>query len=107
MLDDRSQQVLDARWEMIAEQYSARKEAGAKRGAENVYRPVAPDAMFATDPEWQNWLGARRQLRLLGQCRAARSRRVWMPAAGSVAIFAPERQSEQLDLFGALAAHLK
>ncbi|MFD1796158.1 transcription-repair coupling factor [Paracoccus aurantiacus] len=106
MLDDRIQQVLDARWEMISEQYSARREAGAKRGAESIYRPVAPEAMFATDAEWQDWLAARRQLRL--SVNAAPPGPGLLDAGGKIGRnFAPERQSEQLDLFGALAAHLK
>ena len=106
MLDDRIGQVFDARWEMISEQYSARREAVTKRGAESVYRPVAPETMFAPDAEWQRWLGARRQIRL--SVNAAPPGPGVLNAGGKVGRnFAPERQSEQLDLFGALAAHLR
>ena len=106
MLDDRTRQVFDARWEMIAEQYSARREAVSKRGTDSVYRPVAPETLFAPEAEWQHWLSGRRQLRL--SVNAAPPGPGVLNAGGKVGRnFAPERQSEQLDLFGALAAHLK
>ncbi|NHF72242.1 transcription-repair coupling factor [Paracoccus xiamenensis] len=106
MMDDRLDQVRAARWEMVAEQYAARREAAGKRGADNIYRPVAPEKMFATDADWTDWLADRRQLRL--SVNAAPPGPGVLNAGGKVGRnFAPERQAEQLDLFGALAAHLR
>lgn len=106
MLDDRAGQVFTARWEMISEQYAARREAANRRGSDSIYRPVAPETMFASESEWQGWLAARRQLRL--SVNAAPPGPGVLDAGGRVGRnFAPERQSEQLDLFGALAAHLR
>ena len=106
MMDDRLDQVRTARWEMVSEQYAARREAANKRGADSIYRPVAPEKMFATDADWAAWLADRRQLRL--SVNAAPPGPGVLNAGGKVGRnFAPERQAEQLDLFGALAAHLR
>ncbi|AUH64041.1 transcription-repair coupling factor [Paracoccus zhejiangensis] len=107
MLDDQIAQVEDARRAMIAEQYQARRDAlAAKNRSDTVYRPVPPDLMFPTRDEWQGWLKNHRtiQLRVLpappgpgvldGGGRIGRN-------------FAPERQSEDANLFKALADHVK
>ncbi|SDE27251.1 transcription-repair coupling factor (superfamily II helicase) [Paracoccus isoporae] len=106
MLDDRLDQVREARWEMIREQYSARREAAGRRVGETIYRPVAPETLFAGDAEWSGWLDDRRVLRL--SVNAAPPGPGVLDAGGKTGRnFAPERQAEQLDLFGALAAHLR
>ncbi|MFV0409361.1 MAG: transcription-repair coupling factor [Paracoccus sp. (in: a-proteobacteria)] len=106
MFDDRMEQVREARWEMINEQYAARREAANRRGTENVYRPVPPETLFAPESEWAGWLGGRRILRL--SVNAVPPGPGVLDAGGRIGRnFAPERQAEQLDLFGALAAHLR
>ncbi|AUH32052.1 transcription-repair coupling factor [Paracoccus tegillarcae] len=107
MLDDQISQVEDARRGMIAEQYQARRDALAAKGrADTVYRPVPPDEMFPARDEWLRWLAAHRviQLRVLpappgpgvldGGGRIGRN-------------FAPERQADGINLFAALADHLR
>lgn len=106
MLDDRAEQVREARWETITEQYEARREAAAQRGSESVYRPVAPQTMFALDADWAQWFQGRRQLRL--SANSAPPGPGVLNAGGKLGRnFAPERQAEQLNLFDALAAHLR
>ncbi|MFV0293596.1 MAG: transcription-repair coupling factor, partial [Paracoccus sp. (in: a-proteobacteria)] len=105
MLDDRIDQVREARWDTITEQFSARREAASQRGSDSIYCPVAPEAMFAPETEWTGWLAGRRQLHL--SVNAVPPGPGVLDAGGRAGRnFAPERQAEQLDLFGSLAIHL-
>lgn len=107
VMDDHVGQVVDARREMIREQFQARREAMAMKGrSDTVYKPVPPDEMFPTEEEWGNWLAPHRVQRL--------SVLPQPPGPGVLDAggrpgrnFAPERQSENLNLFKALADHIK
>lgn len=107
VLDDHIGQVIDARRGMIREQFEARRAAMAAKGrSDTVYKPVPPDAMFPTEGEWASWLAAHRVLRLavLPQPPGPGV----LDAGGRVGRnFAPERQSESVNLFRALADHVK
>ncbi|MDO5528495.1 MAG: transcription-repair coupling factor [Paracoccus sp. (in: a-proteobacteria)] len=105
MIDDRAEQTRAARAQMVAEQYAARKES-RRSGAEAVYRPVPPDLLFADDAAWQDWLAPRRVLQF--SVNPAPPGPKVLDAGGRVGRnFAPERQAEKLDLFGALGAHMR
>ncbi|MCX7889148.1 MAG: transcription-repair coupling factor [Rhodobacteraceae bacterium] len=106
MLDDQLTPARLARWEGIADQYEARREAmGRKGGLESVYKPCPPGLLYLDDAAWEAALEGRRvvQLSVLPQPvgpgvldaggRAGRS-------------FAAERQLENVSLFRALAAHV-
>ncbi|RMC36531.1 transcription-repair coupling factor [Paracoccus alkanivorans] len=107
VMDDHVGQVIDARREMIREQFQARREAMAMKGrSDTVYKPVPPDAVFPTEEEWNNWLAPHRVLRL--------SVLPQPPGPGVLDAggrpgrnFAPERQSENTNLFKALSDHIK
>lgn len=107
VMDDHVGQVIDARREMIREQFQARREAMAMKGrSDTVYKPVPPDEMFPTEEEWGNWLAPHRVLRLSVLPRP--------PGPGVLDAggrpgrnFAPERQSENLNLFKALSDHIQ
>ncbi|RDW12108.1 transcription-repair coupling factor [Paracoccus thiocyanatus] len=105
--DDHLDQVRDARWHTIAEQFAARREALARKsGTDTVYRPVPPAAMFPDEAEWARWLAAHRLLRLsvLPQPPGPGV----LDAGGRVGRnFAPERQGEKGNLFKALADHIR
>lgn len=107
VLDDHMDQVRDARWHTISEQFDARREALARRGGtDTVYRPVAPTLMFPDEAEWTRWLSALRVLRLsvLYQPPGPGV----LDAGGRIGRnFAPERQAEKSDLFGALASYVR
>ncbi|MDO5604990.1 MAG: transcription-repair coupling factor [Paracoccus sp. (in: a-proteobacteria)] len=106
MMDDRLDQVRTARWDMIHEQYAARREAMGRKGSDSIYRPVAPESLFADDAGWRGWLAGRRQLRL--SVPPAPPGPGVLDAGGRTGrSFAPERQAEKLDLFAALAAHIR
>lgn len=107
VMDDHIGQVIDARRATIAEQFDARRAAMAAKGrTDNVYKPVPPDAMFPTEAEWSGWLAPHRVLRLsvLNQPPGPGV----LDAGGRVGRnFAPERQAESINLFAALAEHVK
>ncbi|KGJ09789.1 transcription-repair coupling factor [Paracoccus versutus] len=105
--DDHLEQVRDARWHTITEQFAARREALARKGgADTVYRPVPPSGMFPDEAEWARWLAAHRVLRLsvLPQPPGPGV----LDAGGRVGRnFAPERQAEKGNLFKALSDHIR
>ncbi|MDO5657081.1 MAG: transcription-repair coupling factor [Paracoccus sp. (in: a-proteobacteria)] len=107
MLDDRLEQTREARAHMVAEQFAARREASERRAAaDTVYRPVPPDLLFASDADWASWLAPRRVLQFA--VNPAPPGPGVLDAGGRVGRnFAPERQAEKLDLFGALADHIR
>lgn len=104
--DDHLDQVRDARWHTISEQYDARREALGRKGSDSLYRPVPPVELFPDEGEWQRWLAAHRHIRLSVLHRP--------PGPGVLDAggrpgrnFAPERQDETKNLFGALADHIR
>jgi len=105
--DDHLDQVRDARWHTIGEQFDARCEAlKRKGGTDSVYRPVPPVEMFPDEKEWTGWLAAHRLLKLsvLPQPPGPGV----LDAGGRVGRnFAPERQAEKGNLFKALADHIR
>ncbi len=107
VLDDHVDQVIVARREMIEDQFQARRAAmDAKGRGDSVYKPVPVDLMFPTDAEWNGWLLAHRVLRLSVLARP--------PGPGVLDAggrpgrsFAAERQAESINLFAALAEHVR
>ncbi|WP_378945929.1 transcription-repair coupling factor [Paracoccus sp. R86501] len=107
VLDDHIGQVVDARRTMIREQFEARCAAMKAKGrSDTVYKPVPPDAMFPTDAEWNEWLSPHRVLRL-SVLNQPPGPGVLDAGGRSGRNFAPERQAESINLFGALADHIK
>ncbi len=107
MLDDQVTPARLSRWEGIDDQYDARREAlGQKGRLDSVYKPAAPGLLYLDDTAWEAALATHRIVQLSplphapgpgvvdAQGRAGRS-------------FAPERQQENVNLFQALADHLK
>ena len=107
VLDDHLGQVVDARREMISDQFAARRAAMAAKGrGDTVYKPVPPDLMFPTQDEWAAWL-ARHRVLSLSVLQQPPGPGV-LDAGGRVGRnFAPERQAESINLFKALADHIK
>lgn len=96
-----------ARWAALSEQYDARSaalSARSKLGA--VYKPVPPEALYLDNAAWDAATSGRplHQLAVLPKPLGPGV----IDAGGRIGRdFAPERQQEQISLFGALAAHIR
>ncbi|MFN4058753.1 MAG: transcription-repair coupling factor [Roseinatronobacter sp.] len=105
-LDDQITPARLSRWDGIADQYDARREAmGAKGRLDSVYKPCPPGLLYLDDADWTAALAARRVIQL--------SPLPVSPGPGCLDAggrmgrsFAPERQAD-VNVFDALAAHVK
>ncbi|TQS72808.1 transcription-repair coupling factor [Rhodobacteraceae bacterium] len=107
MLDENITVLHDARWIQITDQYDTRCEAMRRRDrVDSVYKPAPPALLYLDEPAWVHVLSERRVLKLQvleappgpgilnAQSRLGRN-------------FAPERQQENISLFGALREHIQ
>ena len=106
MLDDQITAARLSRWEGIEDQYDARHGAMSAKGRiDTVYKPSAPDLLYLSDAAWEAALASHRvvQLSPLSQAPGPGV----LDAGGRIGrSFAPERQQENVSLFGALADYL-
>ncbi len=105
MLDDQVTPARLNRWDGIADQYDARREAMTVRRGETIYKPCPPGLLYLDDAGWEAATAAHRVIQLSpmpqGQGPGV------LDAGGRLGRnFAPERQQEKINLFGALADHL-
>ncbi len=107
MVDDQVEPARTARWDGIADQYEARREAMTAKGRmDTVYKPVPPGLLYLDDAGWEAALAGHRrvQLRIL----AAATGPGVTDAGGRIGRnFAPERQQEKINLFDAVADHIR
>ncbi|WP_444666353.1 transcription-repair coupling factor [Cereibacter changlensis] len=107
MLDDQLTATRLSRWEGIADQYDARREAmNAKGRMDTVYKPSAPGLLYLDDAAWEAAIAQHRVIQLspLPQSPGPGV----LDAGGRIGrSFAPERQMENVSLFNALADHLR
>ncbi|MEM7318257.1 MAG: transcription-repair coupling factor, partial [Pseudomonadota bacterium] len=106
-LDDQSTPARLARWAGIEDQYETRIEAlNARSRLDSVYKPCAPDLLYLKDEDWTKALEDRRVLQL-NSLPLATGLNV-IDAGGRIGRnFSPERQQENISLFGALADHIR
>ena len=106
-LDDQSEPVRLARWDAIADQYETRMLAlKQKNRMDSVYKPAPPGLLYLDEAAWDAAVGARRILQF-GPLKQAPGPGM-IDAGGRIGRnFSPERQQEQISLFGALATHVK
>jgi transcription-repair coupling factor (superfamily II helicase) len=107
MLDDQVTPARLARWEGIADAYDARREAMNARGRmDSVYKPCPPDQLYLDDAAWEDALRETRVVQLSPLAQAPGPG--VLDASGRIGrSFAPERQQENVSLFGALTDHVK
>ena len=106
-LDDQVTPARLARWDGIADQYEARLHALKQKSREDtVYKPVAPGLLYLDDGAWQDAVSACRVLQFSALPQATGPGVI--VAGGRIGRnFAPERQNENLSLFGALKNHIE
>ncbi|MGP1358808.1 CarD family transcriptional regulator, partial [Roseicyclus sp.] len=106
-LDDQVTPQRIARWEGIADQYDTRKTALTQKGRlDSVYKPVPPELLYLDEAAWEAGLEGRRVIQV-SPLRQPPGPGVIDAGGRTGRDFAPERQSEKLDLFGALADHVR
>ena len=106
-LDDQSTPTRLARWDSIADQYETRRLAlQQKSRLDSVYKPAPPALLYLDDAAWN--LAVRDMRKLQFHPLAQASGPGVIDAGGRIGRnFAPERQQENISLFGALAAHVQ
>ncbi|OUS08748.1 transcription-repair coupling factor [Rhodobacterales bacterium 52_120_T64] len=106
VLDDQVNPSRTARWTSIEDQYETRRAAlSEKSHLGTVYKPVEPSLLYLNEDSWNAALENRaiRQLSPLPQPSGPNC----IDAGGRIGRnFAPERQNEDISLFGALAIHI-
>ena len=107
MLDDQVTSARLSRWEGIEDQYDSRREAMAARGRmDSVYKPVAPGLLYLDEAAWDGALAGHRVIQLSPLAQSP-GPGVLDAGARIGRNFAPERQQENISLFGSLADHLR
>jgi transcription-repair coupling factor (superfamily II helicase) len=106
-LDDQGLPALDSRWEGIADQYDARREAMAQKGRmDTVYKPSPPGGLYLDPDRFAEVLRGRRVIQFSPN-RQPPGPGVLDAGGRAGRSFAPERQQENVNLFDALAQHLR
>ncbi len=96
-----------ARWDAIADQYGTRMHAlGQKGRLDTVYKPAPPDLLYLDDAAWVKAVAGLRVMQFAPLKQATGPGVI--DAGGMIGRnFSPERQREELSLFGALAEHVR
>ncbi|MEM8732323.1 MAG: transcription-repair coupling factor, partial [Pseudomonadota bacterium] len=105
-LDDQTTPARLSRWDMIADQYETRRLALEDRShRDSVYKPAPPEMLYLDDAAWEAAVREHRILKFHPLAQASGPGVI--DAGGRIGRnFAPERQQENLSLFGALASHV-
>ncbi|WP_085867345.1 transcription-repair coupling factor [Pseudoruegeria aquimaris] len=107
LLDEQLAAARLSRWEGIADQYESRQIAmRQKNRMDTVYKPCPPEQLYLDDDAWQAATQGRRVLQLV-QLPQSTGAGVLDMGGRIGRNFSPERQLENVSLFGALAAHIE
>ena len=106
-LDDQTTPTRLARWDSVADQYETRRLAMAQKGRmDSVYKPAPADLLYLNDEAWLLATVGHRILQLNPLPQATGPGVI--DAGGRIGRnFSPERQQENISLFGALADHIR
>ncbi|RMA41403.1 transcription-repair coupling factor [Rhodophyticola porphyridii] len=106
-LDEQSDAQRLARWENIEDQYDTRKTALTQKGRlDSVYKPCPPGQLYLNDAAWDRAISGHRVVQFSPLPQASGPGTT--DAGGRIGrSFAPERQQENISLFGALADHIQ
>ncbi|NDV01726.1 transcription-repair coupling factor [Pseudoroseicyclus tamaricis] len=106
-LDEQMAPARESRWESIADQYETRRQAmGGRSRIDSPYKPAPPQLLYLDEPAWDAALAGHRALNFVALRRP--------PGPGVIDAgakpgreFSPERKLENVNLFAALATHIK
>jgi transcription-repair coupling factor (superfamily II helicase) len=107
MVDDQVTAARLSRWEGIADQFDARREAMGQKGRlDTVYKPCAPELLYLDDATWEAALLAHRVIQLSPMAQSPGPG--VLDASGRIGrSFAPERQQQNINLFNELSDHVR
>lgn len=105
-VDDQIDAMRLSRWDAVQDQYETRQHAlKQKARLDTVYKPVPPNLLYMDDAAWDAAVQDRRILRFKPLAQASGPGAI--DAGGRIGRnFSPERQQENVSLFGALADHV-
>ncbi len=107
-LDHQVEEARAARWDTIGDHYAARQSALVEKSSMGapIYKPCPPERLYLDDAAWSAALEGRAVRRL--SPHALPTGPGVIDAGGRMGrSFAPERQKEDLNLFDALADHIR
>ncbi len=106
-IDDQVTAARLSRWDTIVDQYETRKIAmDQKSRIDTVYKPISPELLYMEDAAFTTALDGHRVIEFHPLAQASGPGVV--DAGGRIGRnFSPERQLENVSLFGALADHVK
>ncbi len=106
-LEDQAIPARHARWELVRDAYESRREGlQSKARLDSVYKPCPPRLLYLDDNAWNAAVDDRRLLRF--EALPQPTGPSVIDAGGRIGRnFSPERQQENVSLFGALADHIK
>jgi len=106
-LDDQTTPTRLARWDSIDDQYDTRRHALTQKGrGDSVYKPSPPGLLYLDDAAWEKAVADHRILQFSPLPQASGPGVI--DAGGRIGrSFAPERQQENVSLFGALKDHVE
>ncbi|WP_227285940.1 transcription-repair coupling factor [Boseongicola sp. H5] len=106
-LDEQSDAQRLARWESIEDQYDTRKTALTQKGRlDSVYKPCPPGQLYLDDAAWDRAIAGHRVVQFSPLPQASGPGTT--DAGGRIGrSFAPERQQENISLFGALSDYIQ
>ncbi|WP_270730454.1 transcription-repair coupling factor [Shimia sp. Alg240-R146] len=106
-LDDQSDAARLSRWDSVVDQFETRKIAMSQKSrVDTVYKPVPPGLLYLDDAAWDAIVTGRRVLNFRPLPQASGPGAI--DAGGRIGRnFSPERQLENVSLFGVLADHIR
>ncbi len=106
-LEDGFEARLDARWKTVNEQYAARAEALERKSRlDSIYKPIAPELLYLDPGRFVAAIGGR-EMRVFAPLPRGSGPGVVDAGARPGRSFAPERKLKDVNLFSALADHIR
>lgn len=106
ILDHLSNEAVAERLTTIKDHYDARREALAREGESNSYKPLAPSRLYVENEEWQERLAQHPRIDLSAFAAIPEKARILDLMVRMGRNFAPERASEPGRVFAAVREHV-
>ena len=107
LLDARCEEAAKERLAQIADYHEARKSAFDHEGARCNYKPLAPEALYLSQEEWQARLKGRPQAHFSAQAAHEGEANALDFGARVGRDFAPERAQTEINVFEVAAEHIR